>query len=133
MDITPLTFEHNGKSRNCRRINFSDHAYFRQLIRMERLQSAKAAGGSPEVQAISNATPVSWDEYTNLMCSDEGKAILLQRCVCHFDQTFTKDEAEQMVIEQHPFLMELMKVENGGFFVLKPSSVSGSGSSEIAK
>lgn len=104
-----LNFTHNGKERNCRRINIGDHAAARAKLRRERIDALSGpGGGSPMAIGAAVAVPVSPEEEIDFFYrSVTGLAFVLYRCVHDIDQTFTEEEAGQMVLENDPFLDRL--------------------------
>ena len=106
VELALLTFEHDGKERQCRRINLGDYSATRELIRRERMD---ALGQHPDAKTIAAtvAQPVTAEELMERMFEVEGNAFLLYRCCHEVDETFTREEAEQMAMEEHPFVMRL--------------------------
>ena len=101
-----LTFTFEGKERKARRVNMSDYAAMRETIRRERMD---ALGMHPAAEALAaviaaRITPI---ELSDRIMSLEGGAQIVFRCVHGIDETFTKEEADRMVLDEHPFFTRL--------------------------
>jgi len=108
VELSPITFEHQGKEYKCRRITVGDYSAIRERIRRDRL-AAVPPGASPEITAIVIARPVTNDEISDYMISTEGQAMLLGRCIKHYDQTATQQMVDELVMSNDPVVIRLYR------------------------
>lgn len=108
VDLALLEFMFDGKPRKSRRVTLGDYSAVRERIRRDRL-TALGMRASAEMLGIAVGQPVLRQEMTDFMFSEEGQAFLLFRCVHDVDQTFTEEEAWQMVVQDDPFVHRLLE------------------------
>ncbi len=108
MEIALLTFKHAGKERKCRPLTLGDLAAVREWLRRERLD-ALGPRANPTVAGIAVAVAVTEAELNERIFSFEGMAFLLFRACSSVDQTFEATEAEQMALDEDPFVARLYK------------------------
>ncbi len=101
-----LSFEFEGNEYTSRLVTVGDFAAIKELIRRQRLSAI--SNKNVDLQAAVISRPVPYSEVMDMLFSVEGQALVLYRCVSAMNESFTKDMADRMVMEDNPFLKRLL-------------------------